>query len=575
MSLSTTIKTIQDIMRKDDGVDGDAQRIAQLTWMLFLKILDQQENDLEQDARDNGARYRSPIPENCRWRNWGSGRVADPPSDHRELITFVNGTLFPSLKSLPSGDDPMRQVIKQVFEDLNNHMKSGALMLAVIEKLDTAIDFRDFKVRRNLGDIYEQVLSDLRSAGNAGEFYTPRPLTQIMVQFVGPQLIERERVLDPACGTGGFLTASIDYLRAQAHGENDLYEPRAEQLIAGIEKKQLPHLLCTTNLLLHGIAVPSQVQHDNTLARPWTSWGSKGVANCVITNPPFGGLEESSSGSDYPSELRTRETADLFLVLIVRKLLASKGRAAVVLPDGTLFGMGTKAKIKEMLLQECNLHTIVRLPHGVFAPYTSIKTNLLFFTKGEPTTTIWFYEHPYPEGRRSYSKTRPLTLDEFDPLVAWWGYEGDGFSGREENERAWRLDFAAEKETALNRAKPFWERATSTLQEATLLESRLPDSNGTRPKRHERQLTPDEEEVAKKIVALRAEARDAQAAGDRLYWQIYNLDLRNPHSPSEDLEDPDTVLSRHTNLLNDISDSQRKLRAELSTALAHLIDDNV
>jgi type I restriction enzyme M protein len=288
--------------------------------------------------------------------------------------------------------------------------------------------------RHMFGDIYEKLLKDLQSAGNAGEFYTPRAVTQFIVEQVNPRL--GESVLDPACGTGGFLVCAIEHLRKQAKDEND--ERSIQECFAGIEKKHLPHVLCMTNLMLHGIDVPSNVRHDNTLSRPLRDWGPKERVDCIVTNPPFGGMEEDGIEANYPADFRTRETADLFLVLIM-KLLKPGGRAGLVLPDGTLFGEGVKTRIKEALLTECNLHTIVRLPNGVFNPYTGIRTNLLFFTKGTPTKEVWYYEHPYPPGAKSYNKTKPIRIEEFDPIKAWWGSEADGFKARVENDRAWRV----------------------------------------------------------------------------------------------------------------------------------------
>ena len=374
MNLSSTIKSIQDIMRKDDGVDGDAQRIGQLTWMLFLKVFDQREEEWEADFKARGQTYTSPLLEEYRWRNWAAYLPSvdgkkKTQKQANELIAFVNNQLFPAFKKIDVGENPTRKVIQQIFEDSNNYMKSGMLMLGVIEKLNEAINFHDLTTRLQLGDIYEQILNDLRSAGNAGEFYTPRAITQVMVQLVNPRLDKRETVMDPACGTGGFLTATIDHLRGQPpHQSSTEDKKRIEESIIGIEKKQLPYLLCTTNLLLHGIDVPSQVAHYNTLAKPWNDWSLNERMDCVITNPPFGGLEDAGVGSDYPTDLRTRETADMFITLIVEKLLKDGGRGAIVLPDGALFGEGIKARIKELLMKECNLHTIIRLPNGVFAP---------------------------------------------------------------------------------------------------------------------------------------------------------------------------------------------------------------
>ena len=284
--------------------------------------------------------------------------------------------------------------------------------------------------------IYEKLLKDLQSAGNAGEFYTPRAVTQFIVEQVNPRL--GETILDPACGTGGFLVCAIEHLRKQAKTEAD--ERTIQDCFAGIEKKHLPHVLCMTNLLLHGIDVPSNVRHDNTLARPLRDWGPKERVDVIVTNPPFGGMEQDGIESNYPAEFRTRETADLFLVLLM-KILKPGGRAGLVLPDGTLFGEGVKTRIKQELLTECNLHTIVRLPNGVFNPYTGIRTNLLFFTKGAPTREVWYYEHPYPPGAKSYNKGKPIRIEEFEAERAWWGKpdKNGAYSKREENERAWRV----------------------------------------------------------------------------------------------------------------------------------------
>jgi type I restriction enzyme M protein len=574
MNLSSTIKSIQDIMRKDDGVDGDAQRIGQLTWMIFLKVFDQREEEWEDDAADAGQPYTSPLPEECRWRNWAAYKDGKPQIAANELVAFVNNVLFPKLKGIEIGDSPTRKVIRQVFEDSNNYMKSGTLMLGVIEKLDEAINFHDFTTRQNLGDIYEQILNDLRAAGNAGEFYTPRALTHVMVQLVNPRLDKREKVMDPACGTGGFLTATIDHLRRQLTPHSSAEDKKAiEQSIAGIEKKQLPHLLCTTNLLLHGIDVPSQVDHRNTLARPWNDWRVDERVECVITNPPFGGMEDEGVGSDYPADLRTRETADMFLTLIVKKLLKDGGRGAVVLPDGALFGEGIKARIKELLLKECNLHTIIRLPHGAFAPYTGIKTNLLFFTKGKPTETIWYYEHPYPEGQKSYSKTRPIRLEEFDAEKAWWGREESDFAERQVNERAWKVDFKTKKQDAEARAQPYWDKAKELSAQASALENQARDlRDSIKGVKEPEQRRPVEDQIAEmraNAEQVRRQARDAQAAGDREYWPIYNLDSKNPSTPPEESHDPDVLLEKYKKLLADIEETQEQLKSELGVALAH------
>ena len=297
------------------------------------------------------------------------------------------------------------------------------------------INFAATAEMHTLSMLYESMLKEMRdAAGDNGEFYTPRAVVRFMVAVVNPRL--GETVLDPACGTGGFLTCTIEHLRKQA--KTEAHERTIQDCFAGIEKKHLPHILCMTNLLLHGIDVPSNVRHDNTLARPLRDWSPKERVDVIVTNPPFGGMEEDGIEANFPAEFRTRETADLFLVLLM-KILKPGGRAGLVLPDGTLFGEGVKTRIKEALLSDCNLHTIVRLPNGVFNPYTSIRTNLLFFTKGRPTTAVWYYEHPYPPGAKSYNKGKPIRIEEFAGERAWWGSEEDGFAARVENEWAWRV----------------------------------------------------------------------------------------------------------------------------------------
>lgn len=429
-NVSGIIKSIQDIMRKDVGVDGDAQRISQLVWLFFLKIVDDREEELELTEDD----YVSPIPEPLRWRSWAKdaeGMTGDT------LLDFVNQQLFPTLKTklkTDGADGGRALVIRNVFEDAYNYMKSGTLLRQVINKI-CEIDFNASADRHTFGSIYEQILKDLQNAGNAGEFYTPRAVTTFIVDRIAPQL--DETVLDPACGTGGFLANVIEYKRKNGvRSAADL--ETLQQTIYGVEKKALPHLLCTTNMILHGIDVPVNIRHDNTLARPLRDHGPADRKDIIVTNPPFGGMEENGIEANFPAAFRTRETADLFLTLIIH-LLKTEGRAAVVLPDGFLFGEGIKSRIKEKLLTECNLHTIVRLPNGVFNPYTGIKTNILFFTKGRATHTVWYYEHPYPEGVTSYNKTRPMRFEEFAAEIAWWGSEEDGFLFRVENEQAWKV----------------------------------------------------------------------------------------------------------------------------------------
>jgi type I restriction enzyme M protein len=394
--------------------------------MFFLKIIDDQDQELEMMQEG----YRSPIPKQFRWRTW----AANPEGiTGIELMTFVNDDLFPALKELTgTAKDGRRRVVRDVFEDAYNYMKSGQLMRQVINKIN-GIDFNNLTERQHFGDIYEQILNDLQSAGNAGEYYTPRAVTAFMADRIDPH--PGEILLDPACGTGGFLTCALRHMRDR-YVKTPKDEQTMQQALRACEKKQLPHMLCVTNMLLHGIDDPSFVRHDNTLARPYISYTQSDRVDIVLTNPPFGGKEEDGIESNFPKHFQTRETADLFLALIVR-LLRSGGRAAVVLPDGSLFGEGVKTRLKEHLMEECNLHTIVRLPNSVFKPYASIGTNLLFFEKGQPTKDIWFYEHRIPDGQKAYSMTKPIRFEHLKPCIDWWG--GTKRKGRKETEVAWKV----------------------------------------------------------------------------------------------------------------------------------------
>ena len=432
MSVRNVLKSIQDIMRKDAGVDGDAQRISQLVWMIFLKIFDDKEYELEMIA-DN---YKSPVPDQLRWRNWAAdeeGITGD------ELLDFINNDLFKSLKELSVDEfsNGRGVIVKEVFADSYNYMKSGTLLRQVINKMNQ-IYFNKSEDKHIFNDIYEKILRDLQSAGNAGEFYTPRAVTQFMTDMTNPRL--GEKVFDPACGTGGFLVCALEHIRKQ---DVKNIEDRSvfQNSIVGIEKKALPYMLSMTNLILHNIDVP-QIRHDNSLAQPIRSITNRSRVDVILTNPPFGGMEEDGIESNFPANFRTRETADLFLILVM-SLLKDDGRAGIVLPDGFLFGEGVKTRIKEELLEKCNLHTIVRLPNGVFNPYAGIKTNLLFFTKSEPTKEIWYFEHPLPEGYKTYNKTKPIRIEEFDLEKAWW-------EDREENQYAWRVSIEEIKKRNYN-----------------------------------------------------------------------------------------------------------------------------
>lgn len=424
MSVRTLVKSIQDIMRKDTGVDGDAQRISQLCWMFFLKIIDDQDQELEL-TKDN---YTSPIPPDLQWRAW----AANPEGITGDaLLDFVNLNLFTKLKTLPTAAGPRAKVVRDVFEDAYNYMKSGQLMRQMINKINE-VDFNNLTERQHFGDIYEQILNDLQNAGNAGEYYTPRAVTAFMVQQIDPK--PGEILFDPACGTGGFLTCAMRHMR-DAYVKRPEHEALMQASLRAVEKKPLPHMLCVTNMLLNGVEEPDFVRHDNTLARPLVSWTRDERVDIVLTNPPFGGKEEDGIEGNFPT-YRTRETADLFLALIIR-LLKPGGRAAVVLPDGSLFGEGIKTRLKEHLMEECNLHTIVRLPNSVFKPYASIGTNLLFFEKGQQTRDIWYWEHRVPEGQKAYSMTKPVRLDHMADCAAWWG--GAGRQGRVEGPQAWKV----------------------------------------------------------------------------------------------------------------------------------------
>jgi type I restriction enzyme M protein len=522
MLTSQTIKTIQDIMRKDVGVDGDAQRIGQLGWMIFLKTLDDQEQEFE--LLDD--KYRSPIPGKVRWRNWAAdseGITGDT------LLDFVNNELFRGLKNLPNGN-PRALVIRSAFEDAYNYMKSGTLMRQVVNKLNEDFDFNRLDDRHIFNDIYEQILKDLQSAGNAGEYYTPRAVTQFAVEMIDPKL--GETVLDPACGTGGFLTCAIEHVRKR-YVKSVEDEDKLQRSIQGVDKKQLPHLLAVTNMLLHGIAVPSNIRHDNTLARPLRDYGPRDRVDVIVTNPPFGGMEEDGIELNFPQALRTRETADLFLVLLMH-LLKDGGRAAIVLPDGTLFGEGVKTRIKEKLLTECNLQTIVRLPNGVFNPYTGIKTNILFFEKGKPTRHIWYYEHPYPAGQKSYNKTNPIRIEEFEPEKKWR-------KKRVENEHAWKVDFKKLIDETKARAQSHWEAVEKYEKEAL-------NKKG------------DEQE------RLETLARSELSAGDSIYATAFNLDRKNPNSAEDGPRDPDKLLVQLKKVDAIICAMRERLRTELAAA---------
>lgn len=424
MSIENMIKRIQDITRQDAGINGDAQRIEQLVWMLFLKIYDAKEEFWEFEEDD----YESIIPEDFKWRNWAVDHKDGKALTGEDLLDFVNNKLFPTLKNLEVNENTARRatVVKDIFEDANNFMKNGVLLRQIINILNE-VDFTEYDDRHSFNDVYELILKDLQSAGNSGEFYTPRPCTDFIIEMLNPRL--GEKIADFACGTGGFLISAINYMIGQVKSTDDM--DKLQNGLYGIEKKPLPYLLATTNMILHDIDTP-RIDHDNSLTKPVREYKESDRFDVVVMNPPYGGVEEASVQNNFPTELRTSETADLFMALIIYRL-KQNGRCGVILPDGFLFGTDNgKVAIKKKLLEECNLHTIVRLPSGVFAPYTSISTNILFFDKTGSTKETWFYEHQVGYGTKTYTKTKPIRHNDFKNEREWW-------NNREENEVAWKV----------------------------------------------------------------------------------------------------------------------------------------
>jgi type I restriction enzyme M protein len=420
--LSAAIKRARDIMRKDAGLNGDLDRIPQLSWIMFLKCFD----DMEQRREVTEKKYRPAIESPYRWRDW----AADPNRGltGEALLKFVTDELFPYLRGLVgTGAGDTRDVLAAVFKETFNRMLSGYLLRDIVN-LVNRINFNSSDDIHTLGHLYESMLREMRdAAGDSGEFYTPRPVIRFIVQQVDPHL--GETVLDPAVGTGGFLVESYEHLKEQVKSVENRRRLQ-EESIFGIEKKPMPYLLGMMNLLLHGLDRPNLVR-DNALSHPLTQITDSARYNAIMTNPPFGGEEEKGIQDNFPEATRTSETALLFLQFIMRSLKRG-GRCGMVVPNGVLFGDGICARIKKDLLENFNLHTIVRLPNGVFAPYTSIPTNLIFFDRTGPTKEIWYYEHPLPEGRKQYTKTYALQFEEFAPCQAWW-------SNRHENNRAWKV----------------------------------------------------------------------------------------------------------------------------------------
>ena len=425
-NLSGFVKRIRDIMRNDAGINGDAQRIEQMAWMLFLKVYDAKEQDWDMNE-DN---YESIIPEECRWCNWavddrsGKAMTGDP------LLEFVNNVLFPVLKGKDildgsgnvrikgitvNANTPIKKsIVKTAFEDANQYMKDGVLLRQIINIID-AVDLTDYEEIHAFGFIYESILKELQSAGSAGEYYTPRAVTDFMAKMIQPKI--GEKMADFACGTGGFITSWLKELEPQIKDIQD--QAAYDHSIYGIEKKQFPYILCMTNMLLHGLDIPN-VFHDNSLTRDVLDYTEEDQYDVILMNPPYGGSEKQDVKNHFPDDLASSETADLFMAVIMYRL-KKNGRAAVILPDGFLFGLdNAKVNLKKKLLKEFNLHTIIRMPGSVFAPYTSITTNILFFDNTKATEETWFYRLDMPSDRKHFSKTKPMELKHFDPVVEWW-----------------------------------------------------------------------------------------------------------------------------------------------------------
>jgi type I restriction enzyme M protein len=538
-NLSALVGTARKILRKDKGLNGDVDRLPLLTWVMFLKFLDDLEIVHEEEAELDGQCYQPIIKTPYRWRDWAAredGITGD------ELLAFISQEvtiradgstgkgLFAYLRGLAGEGEKgsQREVISNIFKGVQNRMVSGYLLRDILNKIN-GIHFSASEEIHTLSHLYESMLREMRdAAGDAGEFYTPRPVVRFMVQVTDPRL--GETVLDPACGTGGFLVEAYDHIAPQVTTPDQRRTLQRDTLF-GQEAKPLPYMLAQMNLLLHGLEAP-RIAYGNTLDRRINEIGHSERVDVILTNPPFGGEEEVGIKANFPPNMQTAETALLFLQYLMGKLRVAGfgaergGRAAVVVPNGTLFGDGVCAVIKEELLKEFRLHTIVRLPQGVFAPYTDIPANLLFFERGGPTDTLWYYELPLPEGRKKYSKTAPLQFEEFAPARSWW-------NAREEGPQAWKVDFAARRAAAIEAATPHWQKAEVARTAALAMGKPIREA--------EQELTATDNGQKAALLArlreLKAQqqaheqaAKAAQAEGDALYWPIYNLDLKNPNA---------------------------------------------
>ncbi len=559
--LGSLLKSARDTMRKDKGLNGDLDRLPLLTWLMFLKFLDDHETAAETAAALSRQKYRPTIDPPYRWRDWAlnddlTGKnllkfisLEDTPLPRAKGASPTSPPttglgLIPYLRGFVSSADPKRRVVGEVFTGVTNRMEEGALFWDILKQIN-GIHFDSTDEIHTLGHLYESMLKEMRdAAGDSGEFYTPRAVVRFMVQATNPRL--GETVLDPAAGTGGFLVESFGHLAGQAKKAQDR-ETLQTRSIFGQEAKPLPHMLCMMNLLLHGLEAPS-VTKGNSLAVTLTELGESDRVDVILTNPPFGGEEEKGIQNGFPADKQTSETALLFLQLIMRKLRKTPkpGRAAVVVPNGILFGDGVSGRIKQELLTQFNLHTVVRLPNGVFAPYTSIPTNILFFDRSAPTADVWYYEVAPPEGRKQYTKTAPIPFEAFADCLAWW-------PKRIENERAWKVPFAAEHEDARRRATPHWNAATVADARAKGLRDEIVKLEGeidtleaeARPPKPSARITAAKEQVlhlAGEERTARETARTERAAGDAQYWPVFNIDRKNPsarvdaeHLPPEHL----------------------------------------
>ncbi len=578
--LSSIIKSSRDIMRKDKGLNGELDRLPQLTWILFLKLLDDSEKLHEVEAELEEMAYKSTIQAPYRWRDWAANEnfTGDRLKNfiNNDEATLPNGEkglgLLAYLRNLKTKTGNKRaDVIAKVFKDVSNRMTSGTLLYDILAKVSD-LHFDKSEEVNILSTLYESMLKEMRdAAGDSGEFYTPRPVVRFMVQAMEPKL--GESILDPACGTAGFLVETYEYLKKQSNSKNWQI---LQQSIFGAEPKSLPLMLAHMNLLLHGFEYPD-IDDGNSLRFTLSEMGEKDWVDVILTNPPFGGEEEDRIQKNFPPDRKTKETALLFLQLITRRLKRkpTPGRAAVVFPNGLLFGDGICAKLKEDLLKDFNLHTIVRLPNGVFAPYTTIPTNLLFFDHSKQTDEIWYYELPLPEGRKTYTKTKPIQDEDFAQCLGW-------LKDREENEQAWKYNFREAYIKAIEEATPHWEAAKKAEEAANqyaktakeLIDkinykskfSELPLLQKTEDKNKIQELKDTLIAVQKEELEQREIARNEQSRGDAIYWAIYNLDRKNPNG-QQNLEHlpPEKLVASILNKDRQIAEIMKEIKSILGS----------